>query len=115
MARFALEAVHAAAAIPIRVNDESSGTVNIRAGFHSGPVRAKPSNLTYAICLLDFMALPYLCLRLGSVVDLEGQNPKFDYLEFSSLYESPLRLGFWLLKALHFLTECGISALLQYC
>jgi serine/threonine protein kinase/ABC-type glycerol-3-phosphate transport system substrate-binding protein len=40
IARFALDAVGAARATPIRANDPTSGTVRIRVGFHSGPVVA---------------------------------------------------------------------------
>ena len=40
VARFAIDALAAAAATPIIVEDESKGFVNLRIGFHSGPVVA---------------------------------------------------------------------------
>ena len=40
IALFALEAVNAAQKIPINPDDMSMGYVQIRAGFHSGPVVA---------------------------------------------------------------------------
>ncbi len=40
VAAFAIEAVAAAALVPIDIDDEAAGTVVVRAGFHSGPVVA---------------------------------------------------------------------------
>jgi class 3 adenylate cyclase len=40
VAAFAIEAVAAAALVPVDIDDEAAGTVIVRAGFHSGPVVA---------------------------------------------------------------------------
>lgn len=49
---FALDAIKAAASTLVNLEDESMGTVNIRVGFHSGPVVANvvgARNLKYSV------------------------------------------------------------------
>jgi len=52
IARFALDAIEAANSVPVKLDDPSWGCVNIRVGFHSGPVVASVvGNLNPRFCL----------------------------------------------------------------
>jgi len=52
IALFSMDAIEAAASTPVDLEDETMGTINIRVGFHSGPVVASAvgsRNLKYSI------------------------------------------------------------------